>query len=582
MMKRNKNTIVILVSLLLGLLLGWVFFSGGNEAQEEHSHAEASVEVWTCSMHPQIRQPEPGDCPICGMDLIPLESETAQEDPLVLRMSENAMRLANVQTIQLGAATSGRKIQLNGRVAVDERRVSVQTSHIPGRIENLLVNFTGESVRRGQGLARVYSPQLVTAQEELLQAYSIRESQPELFEAAKDKLRNWRIGEGQINRILERQEASEELLITADASGVVTEKMVELGDYVERGTPIYEIADLSQVWVLFDIYENMSWIREGQTVEFTVASFPGETFEGTIQFVDPLLNNQTRVSTARVVVDNPEGRLKPGMFVSGVVESNMEATVDELTVPRSAVLWTGERSVVYVKEGTGEFRMREVVLGNALGEAYVIKEGLSEGEEVVVNGAFTVDAAAQLAGKPSMMSPEILEDDVETSEEVDLRAFINNTGARFSEVPKGFQKELGDLSESYLAMKDALVASDKERSENEAQRFLEELNSMEANQLSAEAHSFWNKSKARMETSAQTIAASGDLEEQREAFVSLSSRMAKVMVAFGNDGKALYIGYCPMANSDEGAFWLTATEEIRNPYYGERMLTCGEIVTEIQ
>jgi Cu(I)/Ag(I) efflux system membrane fusion protein len=410
MKNRNKTPWIIAGSVLAGLFLGWLFFSSGNEA-ETHEHAvseEVKNTIWTCSMHPQIRQPEPGDCPICGMDLIPVEKEKTPENPDAIQMTEYAMKLANVQTMEVGTETATNEIRLNGKIAVDERLAYSQSTHIRGRVEKLYVNFTGENVNRGQALARVYSPEMVTAQEELLQAYAIRESNPRLFEAAKQKLRNWKISEAQINRILERGSPSEQFTITADVSGIVTKKLVELGDYVERGMPIYEITDLSRVWALFDIYENqMGYIKEGSTVEFNVASIPGKTFKGKVDFIDPLINPQTRVSTARVVVENQNGLLKPGMLMTGILKNSRESgektDSNEITIPNSAVLWTGKRSVVYVKQSTGIFEMREVVLGTCLGNAYMVKEGLKAGEEVVVNGAFSVDAAAQLAGKPSMM-----------------------------------------------------------------------------------------------------------------------------------------------------------------------------------
>lgn len=586
---KNKKILIIAGSILLGLLLGWIIFAGGTERVVEHTHSGTVAEetIWTCSMHPQIRQTEPGDCPICGMELIPLQQETAEGNPQAVQMSENAMRLANVQTMQIGGEVAAKEVRLNGTVAVDERRVSVQTSHVPGRIENLLVNFTGETVNRGQALARIYSPQLVTAQQELLQAYRLRESQPELYEAALDRFRNWRIGEGQIKRILENREPLEQFTITADVSGVVTEKMVDLGDYVERGAPIYQIADLSKVWVLFDVYENnMTWIQEGSTVEFTVASIPGETFTGTVQFIDPTLDQRTRVSTARVEVDNPNGRLKPGMFVSGVLENPLEGTSFQVAVPRSAVLWTGRRSVVYVKENGGNrpsFMLREVTLGPSLGDSYVVTEGLQSGEEVVVNGAFTVDAAAQLSGRPSMMSPEAQrQGHSQTTEREDLRTFLQSSTGRFEEVSGAFRDRLKELRQEYLQIKEALVNSNAEESRTQAAEFLEVLGQLEASALSGEAQTFWREKQRLLRTAAENFVSAQNLQQQRQAFVPLSEEMVRTVAAFGVQDETLYVDFCPMANSDRGAFWLSEIEEIRNPYYGEAMLTCGEVAAEIE
>ena len=588
MKTRNKNIIVIVGSILVGLLLGWIFFSAGERAEEEHIHSateQGGETVWTCSMHPQIRQNEPGDCPICGMDLIPLQEEDAGVGSQAVYMSENAMRLANVQTMQVGAEAASRKIRLNGRVAVDERKVYAQTTHIPGRIERLMVNFTGEEVKRGQALATVYSPEMITAQEELLQAYAIRESQPELFQAAKEKLRSWRIGENQINRIIETGRANENFTITADVAGIVTEKLVDLGDYVERGMPLYEIADLSTVWVLFDLYEsNMSWIEEGSTVEFTVASIPRETFEGEIDFIDPVVNRQTRVATARVEVDNSNGRLKPEMFVSGVVDNPVGAGSNELTVPRSAVLWTGKRSVVYVKQNSGNrttFNLREVVLGPSLGESYVISEGLKPGEEIVVNGAFTVDAAAQLAGKPSMMNPDLDNGSMDMQE--DLQSFLQSNYPKFREMAsEEFQRDLNKLVEIYLELKDALVQGDEDKAATLSKEFYAELQQIEAGQLEGEAKEFWQEKQRSLLQHSAMNTNKENLQEMRENFVFLSEAMIKIVSTFGMGNEQIFVDYCPMANSDAGAYWLSEIREIRNPYYGEAMLTCGEIVAEIE
>ncbi|WP_303918507.1 efflux RND transporter periplasmic adaptor subunit [Draconibacterium sediminis] len=414
-MNTNRKTIIIvLVTLVIGLLLGWLIFGGSEStATEEHQHEHSAEEVagettWTCSMHPQIRQPEPGDCPICGMDLIPLEEEQNSEiDPNAISMSATAMQLANIRTTVVGSSEPLKVVRLNGKVQEDERLIFSQSSHIPGRIEDLLVNFTGDYVQKGQVIASVYSPDLVTAQEELFEAQKIKGTQPQLFEAAKAKLKNWKLTDEQINQILASGTAQQTFEVKAEVSGYVTKKMVNTGDYVRRGQAIYEIADLSKIWILFDVYESdLPWIKKGDKVSYTIESLPGETFEGTIDYLDPVINPKTRVAKARVVQSNKGLKLKPEMFVSGKVEAKLPQT-DALIVPKTAVMWTGERSVVYVKSDSEQgvyFNMREVDLGPALGESYIVQGGIQQGEEIAVNGTFSIDAAAQLAGKPSMMS----------------------------------------------------------------------------------------------------------------------------------------------------------------------------------
>jgi membrane fusion protein, copper/silver efflux system len=414
-MNTNRKTILLaLATLAVGLFLGWLIF-GGSEAEsaDEHLHDTELTEetTWTCSMHPQIRQNEPGDCPICGMDLIPLEDETDGDiDPVAISMSPTAMQLASISTALVGSADPVKSVRLNGKVQSDERLVFSQSSHIPGRIEKLLVNFTGEFVNKGQVIASIYSPEMLTAQEELFEAEKIKDSQPQLFNAAKEKLKNWKLTESQIEQILQSEQTDEVFNIQADVSGYVTDRKVNVGDYISRGQPIYEIADLSRVWVLFDVYEqDMAWIKKSDKVSFTVASIPGETFEGTISFLDPVIDAKTRVAKARLDMANSGLKLKPEMFVSGTVEAKLPAKAGHLSVPKTAVMWTGKRSLVYVKSETEtsvNFIMREITLGPSLGDSYLVEGGLNEGEEIAVSGTFSIDAAAQLAGKPSMMSPE--------------------------------------------------------------------------------------------------------------------------------------------------------------------------------
>lgn len=578
----TKNRIKAIAILVLGLLLGWLIFGGSSQTEKEHGHEKAAEDtIWTCSMHPQIQQSEPGACPLCGMDLIPLEEEQGG-DPAVFVMSENALRLANVSTMIVGKSDAERAIRLNGKVQVDERNSYSQTTHIPGRIEQLRINFTGEKVSRGQTLAQIYSPDLVTAQQELLQAYAISASQPELFEAAKTKLRNWKISNAQIDQIIANQKPLDRFSIQADVSGVVTNKNVELGDYVERGMALYEIADLSKLWVLFDVYESqMAWVKEGSEITFTVNSLPGETFEGTISFIDPLLNPQTRVASARVEVNNKEGKLKPEMFASGTVQAAPGQTLEnEIVLPKSAVLWTGKRAIVYVKEGNG-FALREVSLGQALGEHYIVKNGLSEGEEVVVNGAFTIDAAVQLSGRPSMMSPQ---------------GGRVNTGHNHGEpimgdVPKPMdkvtltddaKKGLQPLFKNYFSLKEHLAEDDFDNALKSGKNFKDALGKVNMQYFEGKAHDVWMAFDKQMKTALEPVNNQKDIEGLRAHFQTISNVLIHFIEQTGPYAEVMYVQHCPMADNDKGADWLSLSKEIKNPYFGSMMLRCGEVIEVIK
>lgn len=579
MTTKTKNILKMTGILLAGLLLGWIFF-GGNDAPKSATE-QTTATIWTCSMHPQIRLNEPGKCPICGMDLIPLENNHSEADPNALQMTENAMKLANIQTMVVGSKEASKELRLNGKVQIDERKLYAQSTHIPGRIEQLSINFTGEKVNRGQRLGMVYSPELVTAQEELLQAYSIRNSQPELFDAAKQKLRNWKIGDKSINSIISSGKPIQQFPITADVSGIVTAKKVELGDYVERGMPLYEIADLSSVWILFDVYESdIPWVKVGDKVSYTVQSLPGETFEGTISFLDPMINPQTRVASARIEVKNAANKLKPEMFASGIVKNNISIKgTTEIVIPKSAVMWTGERSIVYIKnnaENKVNFKLREVLLGPSLGDAYVIKSGLENGEEIVVNGTFTVDAAAQLAGKPSMMNPEggsvntgHNHGDMETTSEAEKTATSTVINAKAKEALKPLYQE-------YLNLKDALAADNLANAKKAGIAMQKALSNVNMSLFSGDSHEIWMKHQNNLKLALQPVPNFKTIEEVRKAFQPISETMIALTNSFKPFGQTLYVQYCPMVGNNKGANWISQFEEIKNPYFGASMISCGE------
>ena len=572
------------ITLVIGFLLGWMIFRGDakREVTAEHSHDQDKQEIWTCSMHPQIRSKEPGKCPLCGMDLVPLAT-VADDNTKAIRMTETAIKLGNIQTTIVGYGSESAEIQLNGKVQADERKIYTQVTHISGRIEKLHVNFTGDYVERGQTLATLYSPELTTAQEELLQAYKIRETQPDLYNAARSKLKNWKLSDEVIDNMISKGERLKNFPITADVSGIVMTKRVNPGDYLERGMPLYDIADLSQVWVLFDVYENdLSKIHKGDKVSFSVQSLRGETFEGKVSFIDAVINPTTRVASARVEVNNADGRLKPEMFVKGFIKGSLKRKTDDLIVPKSALLWTGERSVVYVRnqdERGVSFEMREVTLGSQIGNGYLIVDGLASGEVIVTNGTFAVDAAAQLEGKPSMMNPSeavpmSVHDHVgkKTTSENDIKEKLS------PQAKAALQK----IFDSYFKLKDALVSTEVNEAKKHVLDMKNDISKTDMSLFKGQHHDVWmNLSESIAETLAVMSSASA-IEEMRNHFRNLSDQMIAMAESFGSTNGIMYVQHCPMANDNKGADWLSKEREIRNPYFGSAMLTCGEVINEIK
>jgi Cu(I)/Ag(I) efflux system membrane fusion protein len=475
-MKRSRLLFVLII--VIAFIVGYLFRGGPArkpDIRERNSGEEAEQStLWTCAMHPHIKLPKPGKCPICAMDLIPVKAGGARgmEREPTLTMSEEAKKLAEIQTSPVERKFVTAEIRMVGKVEYDETLLAYITAWIPGRLDRLFVDYTGVPVEKGDHMVYMYSPEILSTQEELIQALQavknleksdigiMKETAQGTVEAARERLRLWGLTEKQIHEIEKRGSPSDHITIYAPIGGIVIHKNALEGMYVEKGTKIYTIADLSRVWIILDAYESdLEWIRYGQEVEFSTEAYPGEVFTGKISFIEPFLNEKTRTVKVRVDADNPDGKLKPGMFVRAVVKSRIatagrvmepdlagkwicpmhpgivknapgncdicgmplvtteslgyvsaeEKAAAPLVIPSSAPLITGKRAVVYVEVPGAErptFEGREIVLGPRAGDYYIVKSGLREGELVVTKGNFKIDSAVQIEAKPSMMMPE--------------------------------------------------------------------------------------------------------------------------------------------------------------------------------
>ncbi|HMQ07565.1 MAG TPA: efflux RND transporter periplasmic adaptor subunit [Saprospiraceae bacterium] len=515
---------------------------------------------YTCSMHPQIRQNGPGKCPLCAMDLIPVSQNSmgGESSPYVYAMSPEAMALANIQTQKVKTVSPEHEIYLTGKVALNEQRLAVITANYSGRIEQLYVDFTGQSVTKGQKLASIYSPELVTAQRELIEASKFKAIHPALYNASKEKLRLWKLTESQINDIENREEVLTEFDVYADHSGIVIRRDISKGDFVSKGAVLFEIADLSNVWVFLDAYESdLPFMRLGQRIIFTFGAIPGREFTSNISFIDPLINSQTRTASIRAELNNPQQILKPEMFAKGKIKANLSVRGKALVIPKTSLLWTGKRSIVYVRIPDSEFpafEMREIVLGNSLGDYYIVESGLKEGEEIVTNGVFAIDGAAQLSGNYSMM---------------------NRAVDKSIAVPDLFISQLSELTNLYFQLKNSLVKTDFQQSQLNAKNLESALNKMDRKLLDENALNVWLKHHAKLKNDLGQFLSFNDIEKQREVFSSISNQIILTVETFGLRTDNVYVAFCPMAMNDKGAYWLSEFQEIRNPYYGDKMMRCG-------
>ncbi|WP_142785839.1 efflux RND transporter periplasmic adaptor subunit [Changchengzhania lutea] len=613
-MKKYKKYIIAAGILILGIILGNVFSGGDSETthtEGEHEYVQdPETQLWTCSMHPQIKMEKPGNCPICGMELIPLEASSDSSENIAANeivMNEEAYQLANIQTTVVEKASANKEIRLLGRVKPDERRLYSQVSHIPGRIERLYVNFTGEKVYNGQKIVRIYSPELISAQKELFEAIKSKDVYPQLYTASRNKLKLWKLTDKQIEAIEASGSVQEQIDILSDHSGYVMSRNVEVGDYIKAGGNLFDIANLSSVWVMFEAYEaDIPWIHINDKVSFNIQAIPGKDFEGKITYVDPFVSSNTRVAKVRVEVKNPSNKLLPEMYASGIIQAKMKGMENTIVIPKSAVLWTGKRAVVYVKvphEKTISFVYREVTLGQDMGQFYSIQEGLEEGEIVATNGVFRIDASAQLLGQKSMMNPEggkvnlgghagmDMGDDTKSGNEdhsnmdkedskkgndtdhTDMNQRIPTTDA--------FKSQLEQVFNAYIKLKDALVGDDSSPASTFAEMVLSAMKKVDMKQLSNnEAHNHWMTISKEVTGSATFISEISDIEKQRGHFKHLSAHLSKGVKLFGVNQK-VYEQFCPMADNNKGAYWLSLNEPIKNPYYGSKMLTCGDTKTVI-
>ena len=469
-----KIVLIAIIAFAAGYFFKSLLQLSPADVDNEHTSREVARQeqtLWTCSMHPEVRLPKPGICPKCPMELIPVTSSVGDVGERQISFSEAAIKLMEIETSPVERKFVTAEIRMAGKIDYDETRVKHITAWVPGRIDRLYVDFTGITVSKGDHMVELYSPELISAQAELLQAakavQNIKQTSSELItgsisatlDAAREKLRLLGLAKKQIEEIEKTGRPVEHITIYAPMGGIVIHKKAAEGMYVETGTEIYTVADLSRLWVKLDAYESdLPWIRYGQEVEFTTEAYPGEVFKGRISFIDPVLDAKTRTIKLRVNVDNHEGELKPEMFVRAVVRSKvagggrvmaaemagkwicpmhpavvkteaggcdicgMDLVTTEslgyvadtpkeapLVIPASAPLITGTRAVVYVQVPGAEkptYEGREIVLGPRAGKYYIVKSGLAEGEIVVTNGNFKIDSALQIQAKPSMMNPE--------------------------------------------------------------------------------------------------------------------------------------------------------------------------------
>ena len=593
-LKKLLKLLPILAGGAVGVLIGYLLFQPGGVTEPSAQVSTTEDETWTCSMHPQIQMPEPGRCPLCGMDLIPAGTDQIGTDSATLELSESAKALASIQTTLVERGEAVRELRLFGKVSYDETRLRSISARFPARIEKLFVNAIGIQVQQGDHLALVYSQELLAAQSDLVSSLKFRVAS-DATQGPREQLRQWGFSEADIESIINSLSVREFLEIDAPIGGTVVGKSIQEGDHVEMGANFFTIADLTHVWITLDVYESdLSWVHYGQEISIHPEASPGRKFLGKVSLIYPEIDPMTRTAKVRVSLPNPERILKPGQFVRGVLKASLNAegevipadltgqwispmhpevikdgpgycdvcgmelvparemglvastpATQPLLVPSSAVLRTGKRAVVYVEErqdGHLHFTGREIELGVRTEDHFVVLSGLEGGERVVSNGAFKIDSALQIQAKPSMMNPS---DPVS----VDPGWVI--------------PVELGpQILGPYLKLQSALSGDDLKAAAEQVEA------------ISELAGGF-----GPLPALFGEMGEADSLDGIRRPFFD---QLSAAMIAAVHSDPTRYDGdlwlmHCPMVYADRGADWLQSTDSLLNPYFGASMLTCGEV-----
>lgn len=597
------------ITLVLVLLGG--AFSLGRCTQESEPHSgsqSAEIETeeqssWTCSMHPQVNLPEMGACPICFMDLIPLEEGQALP-PQQIEISPEAVALAEVETMEVKRQSAQVKVDLVGKLGPDLTYISEVNLLSDAQIRTLHIQYDGIPLREGDHLAELYSPEVFNAGQDLLLALERSGEQSPLSRSALRRLKLLGVPDSYVESIRTHKKVPETYTLRSPRRGFVDQLQGHTGMWLKKGQRLCRIVDTHHLWARLEAYEkDLPFLHYGQTVHISTDAMPGLRFEGQVSYIAPTLDDRTRTTLVRVNLSNDGHDLKPGLLVRAQLhvdiderghghppilqgrwispmhpeiikdgpgqcdicgmdlvplESNRTSTEFPMLVPRTSLLMTGRRALVYVQKPGPLFEGRVVDLGPVVGDQVVILSGLQEGELVVAKGAFKIDSSMQILAKPSMMS--------QIQEREALQAPTLS--------PLGV--ELESLVKTYLDLQEAL-SSDREEALSEL------LQQLEAS-LELSPHLLYQASSENLRLHRELSDLAGPIfsvdgmEAIREQLKAFSVKLIQLVQSTGHSGAELHHMYCSMADGH----WLQRSPELANPYYGSSMLRCGTLEATLQ
>lgn len=451
---------LLAVAFVIGLAWGFGYmqrnhnwFNDASSSSEDSDTAEGSL--YACSMLCVFVE-APGRCPVCGMELQKVESTGDPKDIFGVTIGPTARRLANIETVTAVTVPVAKEITVLGRVTYDETTEASVSAYVDGRIEDLLVDFTGATIREGDELAVLYSPDLYSDQVGLLQAKKalaanttndrVKSANERLYQSARQRLLEQGLTNQQIDAIENSDTPNSRIKVYAPASGTVVAKLVEEGKYVKTGMPILKVADLSTVWLMLEMYpEDTADLELDQSVSVRIQSLPNKSFDGNISFIDPIVDEKTQTVNVRVAIPNESGKIKIGDFGQATIKLNRDSMEQPVVVPRESVLINGDNSIVYVETDPGRFEFRKVEVLEILGEQISLASGVEPGENVVASGTFMLDSTFNIQRKVSLIDPNRA---ISKNE-----AQIANTEAEAKEIEESF----ANLSQADRALAESQV-----------------------------------------------------------------------------------------------------------------------------
>lgn len=580
-MSLSLSKILFFCLLIAAAAGGWFVGRSTNQsAISNDSAAVPKVSFYQSPMHPWIKSDKPGNCTICGMKLVAVhegEQGFKGESSTAVRLSDSIVNVLNVETAPVEKQPLQRTLRVSGTIDDDDTRHRRLSAYVDGRVERLGVRYIGAEVREGELLATIYSPALLTARDEfiLLNRQSASPSRERLLQAARERLVRLGLSQEQITKLPVQENPPNHLEILAPMSGTVVSRNVYEGQYVKEGDVLFEIADFSKMWFVFNAYErDLAWIRLGQTVEISTPAVPGQKYSAVIDFIDPNLDPSTRSAKVRVIVDNPlvgEGaearrQLLHKIYGDGVIQVT---TAPVLAVPRSAVLAPGAEALAYVAE-EGGYSPRRLKLGRAGDNVWEVLEGLNEGERVVTTGNLLIDAQAQLdhgTGKGGVDHGGALT----TGDAEDHSHHAAHIGAELNDAMRNAAAKLFSAADGVAAV---LAADD-------LAGFNARVSSLQA-PAAAIAAAFGKD--ADWVTSTALLSNAPDLPTARKDFYPFSKALAEFAHALRQRDASfakVRIFECPMVKDavpnapERKGRWVQLRDAIQNPFFGSEMLECG-------